>query len=294
MVCDTGDNSILVTLSAHEFLPGDSIDVSVDIGGGPSDEKLQAVRVELGYVNTYRHLHRRANGRGSHERETSDTVTVDTRELPVEQSGIGIGSRRFEATVTLPPSAPPSLLGYVRWHVKAVLDRRRALDRDEAVPISVLAPAGANAAWVQAEQVSEGDCEMSLAIPAHVVCVGETLSGVLHLDPKTSFDVRAIRVELECLIEHHDNIEKTLSEEEISVAGATELKPGSPLALPFEIAPPADGAPTLRAAHNKVRWHLKGVCDRKLHRDASVTAELDVYNAPAERARRTDPAPPQP
>ena len=43
---------------------------------------------------------------------------------------------------------------------------------------------------------------------------------------------------------------------------------------------PRDAVPSLLAAHNQLRWTLKGICDRKLRGDNTVSAELVVYNAP--------------
>jgi hypothetical protein len=187
--------------------------------------------------------------------------------------------------LALPSDAPASVRRWVEWRVTAILDRRKARDRRHTVPITVLAPADAHATAAQAPQVCDPKCDMVLELQSRVVRVGETLSGVLHVNPRHQFEARDVRVALEHRVHHEDHIDQRLGEEKVTVAGRTQFVAGAAQRFPFQITVPADGAPSMRAKHNEVRWHLKGVCDRRLQGDIEVLAELAVYNAPPERAR---------
>lgn len=187
----------------------------------------------------------------------------------------------YDVSLTLPPDAPASVDDWVEWDVTAVVDRRRARDRKEKKPLRVLTPPGMYAAWAQRQQSSDTDCDMSLDLPTRTAGVGGTLAGVLHVLPRSRFDVRSVRVQLEPIMRHEDNIIRSLGKEELTLAGSTAFQPGEPLQLPFQIGVPANGVPSVRAKHNEVHWHLKGVCDRRLRGDYTVDAEVEVYNAPS-------------
>jgi hypothetical protein len=90
-------------------------------------------------------------------------------------------------------------------------------------------------------------------------------------------------VELERLVRHEDGIVRTRVEAKVILAACTTFVPGDPQQLPFQIILPAGAAPSLRAKHNEVRWHLKGICARGLlHRAYCVKAELCVTNTSPE------------
>ncbi len=265
-----------VAVKGVEFLPGDVIAVKIDVGTG-ADKHLQAIRLELGYKNTYYERTRDSDG-DSHDTRSSDDVVVATKEMPADHPELAGGEATFETTLELPAGAPASVPKWVEWHVKAILDRKLRRDRREEVGILVLAPR-ADAAGAPSPGWVGDTCDMRLEIAARVACPGETLTGVLHVEPREAFDVRRVRVDLECRMHHEDNIVRELGDDvELTLADRVSFAAGVAQEFPFSITVPAGAAPTLRARHNLVRWELKGVCDRAMRGDYDVATELLVYN----------------
>jgi sporulation-control protein spo0M len=267
-----------LALKRFAFVPGDSVDVRLDIGTG-GDKRLQAIRLELGYKNTYYHRTRDSDG-DYNDTRTSDEVTVATKEMPADHPALAGGAATFETTLEIPVDAPASVPKWVEWHVKAILDRKLRRDRREELPITIYAARpdsiGADPpGWV-------GDkCDMRLEISSRVAQPGDTLSGVVHVVPRDAFDVRSVRVDLNCRMHHEDNIVREFGDDvEITLAERASFSPGVPQEFPFSITVPAVAAPTLRARHSLVRWDLVGVCDRAMRGDYEATAEIAVCNAP--------------
>ena len=273
---------IALTLARHAFVTGERIAARVEVGGG-SDDKLQAIRVELGYDNTYYYRRSRSSsdGGGGEDAVAEETVVVATEQIPVDHPALAAAGGTLDVTLVLPGDAPASVKRWVEWNVTAILDRRRARDRRHAVPITVLASRPASPAGAGAQKVSdEGRADMFLELPASALRIGETLSGVLHVDPRDRFEARRVRLRLEQRVHHEDRIESSLGKEEVVLADRTEFVPGAPQRFAFQISVPPDGAPSMRAKHNEVRWTLTGSCDRRLRGDYEVVTDLAVYNAP--------------
>jgi hypothetical protein len=273
--------SVDLSLDGQAFEPGQTIAARVEVGGG-GDDKLRALRVELRYRNTYYHRTSSSSDTGgSDETKTSDDVVVVTEQLPADDPGMLGGSGSFDFTLTIPEYAPPSAPKWVEWSVMAILDRRRARDRRESVPITILAMPGGYELWATAPQSCEEDaCDMLLDVPARSARVGETLSGTLRIDPKREFDSRRVRVALEGRMHHEDGIKRKAGEAKVTLAERTTFAPGFAQEFPFAITVPGDGLPSFLADHNQLRWTLKGICDRSLRGDHVVSAEIVVYNAP--------------
>jgi hypothetical protein len=272
---------LTLALARQEFVPGDTIDLRLDVGGG-GDSRLRAIRLELGYKNTYYQRTRDSDGDYTDTR-TSDEVTVATKEMPADHPALTGGDATFETTLQIAADAPASVPKWVEWHVKAILDRKLRRDRRETVPITVYAASDDHSVSAESPQVVLDKCALGLEISTRSARPGETLSGVLHVAPREAFDIRRVRVDLECRMHHEDNIVRTLGDDvEVTLAERVSFASGVPQEYPFSITvPAAAAAPTLRARHNRVRWQLRGVCDRAMRGDYDVAAEIVVYNAPA-------------
>jgi hypothetical protein len=268
-----------LTVDGQTFEPGQTIACRVDVGGG-GDDKLRALRVELAYENTYYHRTRDSDGSGSNETRTSDDVVVATEMVSADDPSMLGDSGTFDITLAIPQDVPPSAPKWVEWSVTAILDRRRARDRRESVAITMLGLPGGYAMWASSPQECNEDlCDMRLDVSSRAARPGEPLSGVLHVDPKREFEVRSVYVAFEGEMRHEDSIERDVGEAKVTLADATTFAPGAPQEYPFEIAPPVDAVPSFHAEHSQMRWKLKGVCDRKLRGDSTVSAEIVVYTA---------------
>jgi Arrestin (or S-antigen), N-terminal domain len=272
-----GDMDLTLALKRFEFAPGDTVDVRLDVGTG-GDKRLQAIRLELGYENTYYHRTRDSDG-DSNDTRTSDDVVVAMKEMPADHPALSGGQATFETTLELPAYVPASVPKWVEWHVKAILDRKLRRDRREEVAITVSAPRP-DAAGAQSPGSVGDKCDMRLEADSLVARPGDTLSGVLHVEPREAFEVRSVRADLECRMHHEDNIVRELGDDvEITLAKGVSFAAGVAQEFPFTITVPGTAAPTLAARHSSVRWELKGVCDRPRRGDYDAAAELVVYNA---------------
>ena len=145
-----GKMSVGLTVDSEGYEPGQSIAARVSVGG-EGDDKLRALRVELRYHNTYYHeTSSSSDSGGRDETKTSDDVVVVTEQLPAEELSTMAGSGSFDFTLTIPEDVPPSAPKWVDWSVAAILDRRRARDRRESVPITILAPPTGYGLWATA------------------------------------------------------------------------------------------------------------------------------------------------
>ncbi len=271
------DMNIGLALKRFEFVPGDTVDVRIEVGTG-GDSRLQAVRLELGYENTYYHRTRDADG-DYRDSRTSDDVTVVKKELPADHPALSGGQATLETTLEIPQDVPASVPDWVQWHVKAILDRKLRRDRRQELPITIYAPCRDDASGGATSSAGER-CDMWLEVASRTARPGETLSGVLHVEPREPFDVRSVRVDLECRMHHEDNIVRELGDDvELTLGDRVSFAAGIAQEFAFSITVPAAAAPTLVARHSAVRWELKGVCDRALRGDHTVAAELVVYNA---------------
>lgn len=276
-----GKMSVGLTVDSEGYLPGQSIAARVSVGG-EGDDKLRALRVELRYHNTYYHETTSSSDSGGRdETKTSDDVVVVSAQVPAEDLSTTAGSGSFDFTLTIPEDVPPTAPKWVDWSVVAILDRRRARDRRESVPIIILAPAAGYSLWATAPPSCDEDaCDMQFDLDARAVRIGNTLSGTLRIDPRREFDARRVRVALEGRMHHEDGIKRKAGEAKVTVAERTAFVPGAAQEFPFQITVPADALPTFLARHNQLRWTLRGICDRSLRGDHDVSAEIVVYTAP--------------
>ncbi len=273
------DHHIQLALKRFEFLPGEMVDVRLEVGTG-GDSRLQAIRLELGYKNTYYYESRDSDGDRSTTRSTDDVVVVK-KEMPADHPALSGGAGTFESTLTVPERAPASVPNWVDWHVKAILDRRMRRDHRQELPITVFVTSSDYADRAESAQDVGDKCDMRLDFGSRVVRPQDTLSGTLYVEPRSAFDARSVRVHLECRMHHEDDIVRELGKDvEVTLAQKVSFAPGVPQEFPFSISVPAGAAPTLHAHHNLVRWHLKGICDRPMRGDYTVAAEVVVYNAP--------------
>ncbi len=271
--------SVGLTVEGQTFEPGQSVTCRVDVGGG-GDDKLRGLRVELGYKNTYYHRTRDSDGSGSDETRTSDNVVVAAQHVPADDPAMTGDSGTFHCILEIPAEVPPSAPKWVDWRVTAILDRKLARDRRESVPITILGRADGYATWASSPQRCDADnCDMQLEVSSRTARPGETLSGTLRMEPRRAFEVRSVYVALEGRMRHEDNIEREVGEAKVTLADRPAFSPGVSQELPFQVTVPGDALPSLVAEHNQLRWHLKGVCDRKLRGDDSVSAEIVVYTA---------------
>jgi hypothetical protein len=244
--------------------------------------------VELACKNRYREQERDYDSDGHSNTRTvtrEHTVVAVWQPLPAAPDGpVAFG----EHTVTLqfPPDAPPTVYepsGFgevVTWEVRAILDRRMAMDPDASVPIHVASFPDQYSHWAASPPVAKSH-EIPMAfdqLSSRTLRPGEQLTGVLTINPRESAKGRSVRVQFERRrTDTPDNMEHVETSTEVELARDVKLEAGQQLQYPFQIPLPEGMPPTFAASRSYMHWYLEGIVDRKLRSDFVVEAEVVVY-----------------
>ena len=301
-----GGSSMVVQAAVERtgFHPGDPVTVRVMISGTP-DQRVQAGRVELAFKNRYREEERDYDSDGhSHTRTVTrehTTVAVWQPLPPAPDGPVAFGEHTV--TLQLPPDAPPSAFepdGFgdmVTWEVRAILDRRMAMDPDATIKIHVASFPNQYAHWASSPPVAKSrEVPMGLdQLSTRILRPGEQVTGVLTINPQESAKGRTVRVQFERRrTDTPDNKSFTEVASQVELGRDLKLEPGQPLQFPFQIPLPETMPPTFAAPRSYMHWFLEGVVDRKMRSDFVVEAEMVVYTGSPEAVGPQPAAAPYP
>ena len=272
--------------------PGDLINVTVWVAGQP-DQRVQAARVELACKNRYRERETDRDSDGSSNTRTvtrEHTTVALWQPLPPAPDG-PVAFGEHHVTLQVPPDAPPTVYepsGFgevLTWEVRAILDRRMAMDPDATIKIGVHSPPNQYAHWASSPPVA-GSHEVPMGLDqlsTRVLRPGEQVTGVLTINPQESAKARTVRVQFERRrTDTPDNMKQTEIAMEVELARDVALEAGRPLQYPFQIPLPEAMPPTFAAAKSYMHWYLEGIVDRKMRSDFVVEAEMVVYTGSPE------------
>ena len=284
-----GGSSMVVQAAVERtaFHPGEFVNVKVMVSGTP-DTRVQGARVELAVKNRYREQERDYDSDGHSRTRTvtrENTTVVVWQPLPGAPDGpVAFGEHTF--SLQLPPDAPPSVFepdGFgdvVTWEVRAILDRRMAMDPDATIKFHVASFPNQYAHWASSPPVAKSsEVPMGLdQLSTRVLRPGEQVTGVLTVHPQESAKGRTVRVQFERRrTDTPDNMKFTETATQVELARDVKLEAGQPLQFPFQIPLPEGMPPTFAAARSHMHWYLEGIIDRKMRSDFVVEAEMVVY-----------------
>jgi sporulation-control protein spo0M len=282
------DMTISAQVDRTAVHPGDPINVKVWVAGQP-DLKVQGARVELCCKNRYREQERDYDHDDGHSRTRTVTRVHEhvTMWVPLPAAPDGpVAFGEHNVTLYVPPDAPPTVYepeGFgevVTWEVRAILDRRMAMDPDATVKVHVASFEGQYAHWASSPpQAKSHEVPMGLdQLSTRVLRPGEQITGVLTINPQESAKGRTVRVQLERRrTDTPDNMKQTETAMQVELARDVKLEAGQPLQYPFQIPLPENSPPTFAAAKSYMHWYLEGIVDRKMRSDFVVEAEIAVY-----------------
>lgn len=266
-----GKTALEVELAAATVVAGDVVRVRASFGA--PDRKTQGGRVELVYRNTYKH----DTSDGEHGSSTSTTtsdVVVATGHVALTDTGL---ATPVEVALTIPSDAPGTSAKAVAWEVRAIADRRHGRDARAMAPLTVLTPAGQQAAWAQAPLEVSVSWPMRIEPSTRMVRAGERITGHFSFTPGETIKADAVRVQLRRLRRDPDGNSDSDDGTRVQLLAKSEFQAGVPQSLPFEIAVPQDAPPSFVARHNRQHWYLEGVIDVPRAKDPRVTAEIVVH-----------------
>jgi len=135
-----------------------------------------------------------------------------------------------------------------------------------------------------------------LSLSARRLVPGSELSGSVTVTPRRAGSARALRLELVLQenVEHGpwlgDDPARNPSDQGkqaetvvdcVQLAGHHELEAGQPRSYTFTLpVPPQLPAPSMHTPEFSLRWLLRAVLDRPLHRDPYVEVELHAVTSP--------------
>jgi hypothetical protein len=215
-----------------------------------------------------------------------------------------VAGRPFVHLVALdiPSDGPGSVqaeLVEISWAVHARLHIAKSRDVEVTKPIVVLSEARDRAPVAHAPPVVEDQGCALLgfeSLSSRRLVPGVPLSGVLTVAPLRSASARGIRLDL-VLLEHvlhgprlsddparnpaHDDKYADTVVASLPLAEHVALEASRPLRFEFTLPVPTQlQAPTMRMPSFTLRWMLRGVVDRQLHRDPRVAVELQAVTTP--------------
>ena len=270
---------VTIALESEQVVAGQPVRAKVTIG--EPDKKSLGGRVELVYRNTFQrdeYSNNSSSNIGTPQKHTTTkTETVEVVSRPLASGGqVTQGETVIELPV--PADAPASSAKTVVWEVRAVVDRKRAMDAEAEAKLTVLSPAGSLADWTQgATQSSSDRCRVDIDVPTREVRPGQQVSGSVTLHPTETASARAIRAQLHMVRYDQDKntTEKTVGE--TVLASDVELQSGTPWQGSFALTVPTDAAPSFNARYNSQHWYVEVVVDRKRAGDYEGRLEVVVH-----------------
>ncbi|MEA2125091.1 MAG: hypothetical protein QOI80_1873 [Solirubrobacteraceae bacterium] len=288
-----GDITLGVSFEPPEVAPGGEVVLRFDVAG-ELDDKCRGVRV--GVTGTGKYL--------VEERDRDSNNNVRTREvwreveLHEEEHAYPAQIGPGQATLTLPPSAPPSSADAVEWQAFARVDREKGLDKVEHVPL----PVRQSTDKLPTERVpATTDDGLTLEDVPVAARTGDQLTGTLTVNLPDDAKVTAVRIRLHrrCTyvadrIDDYDmfrgntlgmfvfgggrsHITRDEKVAEVDLAGKREFAPGQVERMPFTIAVPGGLGGTTGHPYAQVDWRVEAVLDRRMRGDLSVETPLVVY-----------------
>ena len=282
-----GKAKVEVTPEKETYLPGEVVNVGVRIEA-KKELDIHEARAELFYSNRYSYLTFDPRG-GSLLVDETDNVVMGTERFL--QEGVIRKGSVVERRVPLefPKEAPPTGEGNitgVSWAVRVVLAAAGVPDVNEEAPITVLSSRNTRALGTESEPVRgyPEDCTMEFRLLDRSFRAGERIEGRLIVTPKKDFEGQEVRIELvrrEIVLRDEGNTDETIEVQE-TVAESTRLRSGISQEYPFGVAIPrsASACPSSQTEQTYVRWFIRGVIGRKLHRDPTLEQELNIYSGP--------------
>ena len=239
-------------------------------------DKVSSATLQWGYTNFYRyhwagrvdsvaaaandtlyHLGEVGTNAGG-DRDTDDWISVTEIALPVPDGHFDGGG----ATFRVPSWAPASSKEIASWGCRLVIDRAgRDIDTTAEFTVRVgRADVAADDGPLEVV-MGAGETVIDIALSTPVCTAGSPILGAVTLTPTKDLPDGDIAV---CWQRHRQSHPLTRTPTSggsvdgpiVKLGNKIALRAGSPITIPFEIALPADAAPTASAVNSSIRWYV--------------------------------------
>lgn len=282
----TSRPEMTIQLERTEFAPGEEVRGAVLVRS-EKEREIDRGLVYLRCEEKYKYRERRRSGKSGTSIVT-DTATV--RLLDVERcftdrtTLLGGYTAEHAFLLSIPQGAPPTYRGDIlnlRWSVHAKLDLDQALDSQAEAELLVhRLPTGPYPQpRYAADSEHHGECSLALTLEGTAFREGESVCGVVHIEPRTAFGAQEIRLELQ-RTEHvpmhagNTNCDTVATQ---TLASGLEMYADLPVELPFEIQLPAAFQPSVATGHGAVYWELDVIIARAWKSDLHLRKGIHVF-----------------
>jgi hypothetical protein len=213
-------------------------------------DNVSAATVEWGYTNFY-------DGAGTTDGDEWVGISTDR---PAIAMGRFVGAT---STFRVPSSAPGSSQEIAKWLCRLRVSRRGwdiTTESDFGVVIAAADAAPCNAAVRRVDGAA--DTVLDIALPWAVFGAGDTIRGHLRLTPSRDLPDGDLamcwqRERLSHPVNRTPSPTASLNGPIIKLGNRIPLRSGAPVAVPFELALPADAAPTASAVHSSLVYFVE-------------------------------------
>lgn len=262
-----------VNVSPTVVVPRQTVTANV-IG---SVEKVRSAKLEWGYTNFFRyHWAGHADSAAAQinedlwlvgevgtnyggDWETDEWVCVTAVDLPIATGRLDGGTYDFR----IPSWAPASSAEIARWSCRVTVDRE-GHDVDVHGDFTVMVRAqDADAGDEPMERYDgPGETVIDIALPAPVYAAGQVAQGQVTLTPSADLPDGDLRVSWQQHRESHPLTRNPCATAPVDgpvvkLGKGIPLRAGVPVVVPFEVALPADAAPTASAVHSSMSWAIR-------------------------------------
>ncbi len=296
-----------INLDRQSYQPGDRIQGRVTLQV-ENELKVTKGRVVILCLVKYKVHTRHGTGRNRYDtyKWLTETREVFSKTILEETVLPPRFYQNYDLDWQVASDALPSLAGKiikVNWLARAHLDRPRAIDIAAESQFSVVCPlpleyhdqftgSEVQSSYIHPEDVAQSfilpgvnkvfgykkDISLSLIIPRLHWELGENIAGQLDIEASKECKFTDIRLELHQLEEVSDSSGNTsVTSWKTKLAGSTVMRAGEKLSLPFHIAIPSAGLPSLDAGNRKVNWILEATLARRLASDDHISHSLKLY-----------------
>jgi len=294
------DMDVTVQLPRDRYLEGSVIEAQVQ-ATADRDLAVQGGEVELVRTVTYRYRQWSPYG-GSSTAPTRRSDVVSREPIRIAEYLTTGQSLMRNLRLAVPSTGPGSVsaeLVQIQWFVFARVHLSDAADVNGGCEILVLSRSQdcASVALAPPVAVDRDFAALDLDIQSGRRLVpGAELSGSVTVTPRRAGSARALRLELVLQenVEHGpwlgDDPARNPSDQGkraetvvdcVQLAGQHELERGNPRSYPFTLpVPPQLPAPSMHTPEFSLRWLLRAVLDRPLHKDPYVEVELHGLTSP--------------
>ena len=291
---------VTVQLPSDTYVEGSVIEATVR-ATADRDVAVKAGDVELVRTVTYRYRQWGPYG-GSSTAHTRKSEVVSRESVPVAGHLAAGQSLTRKVRLAVPSAGPGSVsaeLVQIQWFVRVCIHVSGAPDVNGGSEILVLSRSQDRASVAQSPPVAmdRGFVVLELdRLSSRRLVPGSELSGSVTVTPRRAGSARALRLELVLLenVEHgpwlgddpaHNPPDQGKQAETVvastQLAGQHELEPGKPRSYPFTLPiAPQLAAPSMHTPQFSLRWILRAVLDRPLHRDPYIEVELHGVTNP--------------